>query len=348
MLKTKLLKRHSRAILFRLMLCILIGVSESVLAQPDNCREPVKKSDPHLDLLWHDFESLSSREMLGRKAGTEGAILARTFIISRFDELGVKTLSEHTLSTQESSTFDEKKALFDASGWLHEFNYRGKKQGANVVGVVPGAKVSDKFIVVTAHYDHLGKKRGKIYHGANDNASGVAAMFHMVRMLKNTVPHHSIVFIATDFEEAGLYGAKAFVKDGVLAKEAILINLNLDMIAQPGRKWRLYVTGTRSQPHFKSVVDEVISSAPICIKKGHDSPSWNYNRSHRVDWRRASDHWAFAKQDIAWLYLGVEDYRYYHKPSDTSDKILPSFYFGSVISSYRLLVALDHYYETNQ
>ena len=325
------------SVLCVLSLWLLVTISISVAAKPEDCRAPLSQSDPQLNLLWQDFETLSATEMQGRKAGTHGAQLARQFIISRFAESGLQTLSKLNLS-------DEKLALFDPKGWLHEFNYRGKKQGANVIGFMPGKMITDKFIVVTAHYDHLGKKKGKIYHGANDNASGVAAMFYMARKLKSSATQHSIVFVATDFEEAGLHGAKAFVRDNILKKENVLLNLNLDMIAQPGRDWRLYVSGTRSQPYFKSVVDEVISSAPICIKKGHDNPSWNYNRSHRINWRRASDHWAFAKQGIAWLYLGVNDYRYYHKPNDTADKIPSSFYFGSVTSSYRLLIALDHYF----
>jgi Zn-dependent M28 family amino/carboxypeptidase len=150
--------------------------------------------------------------------------------------------------------------------------------------------------------------------------------------------------LATDQEESGLYGAKAFLTDEVISKQQILLNINLDMIAQPGKKWRLYIAGTRKQPEFIGASDEAISASPICVERGLDYPSWNYNRRFKIDWRKSSDHYVFAKQDIPWLYLGAKDYRYYHTPRDTVDKIPQAFYFGSAITAYQLVFAMDKHF----
>jgi hypothetical protein len=325
---------------------LLLHVTNSLHAQPEDCRNPYSLSGPQYQKLWQDFETLSSEQMQGRRPGTEGAKLARAFIIDQFKKAGLQTL-------KESNIVKSQPELFDQGGWLHLFKpgrFSKEKKGANIVAVLkgsnPGQSKNSKAIVITAHYDHLGRQQGRIHYGANDNASGVAAMLFLARALQKDPLLHHVVFVATDYEEAGLFGSKAFVKDHVLPKDKILLNVNIDMIAQPGREWRLYVSGTRSQPHLKSPVERIIAKAPICVKTGLDSPSWDYDRRHRVDWRRASDHWAFVRQDIPWLYIGVKDYRYYHTPRDTTEKIPPEFYFGVVTAINQLITTLDGYFST--
>lgn len=317
---------------------IALGLlSFSLCAQPLSCREPESLTSPELTQLWQDFVTLSSEAMQGRKSGTEGARLAREYIVEQYRKSGLTPLHQQPA------------ANFDSSGWLQHFGLRGRKndkRGANVIGKIPGAKAPLRYIILTAHYDHLGTDGKRVFNGANDNASGVAAMLYIARMLQHQLPANSVLFVATDNEEDGLYGAKAFVEQAVVKKSQILLNVNLDMIAQPGKKWRLYVSGTRSQPWLGQPVDEVIAAAPVCVKRGNDGTSWNYNRRFRIDWRRASDHWEFARRDIPWLYLGVKDYRYYHTSRDTADKIPKSFYFGVAHSSFLLIIALDHYFNS--
>lgn len=332
---------------------LLIFVPRLTFAAPDDCRSPQAITDPYFAQLWLDFETLSSAEMQGRKPGTQGSEMARNYIIEQYASAGLKPfMSEPVLQKIAANTSADQGAASEKRHhqveWLHQFSLKSvfsrDKLGANIVGWIPGQRHPNKYIVLTAHYDHIGKKRGKIYYGANDNASGVAAMIYIARKLGQLNPAHSVVFVATDYEEAGLLGAKAFVKDQVIAPHKILININLDMIAQPGKTWRLYISGTRSQPQFKTAVSSVIEDAPICVKMGLDTSSWNHNRTHRIDWRKASDHWAFARNDIAWLYLGVKDYRYYHTPKDTVDKIPANFYFGSANAGFLLVIALEKFF----
>lgn len=310
-----------------------------VKAQPNSCREPRQLNTPALARLWEDLQHLSSDAMQGRKSGTVGAKLAREYIVERYKRLGLKPYLSGS------------KSYHDSSEWQHLFGLRGRKddsRGANVIGQIVGSKLPQQYMVLTAHYDHLGTRGRQIFNGANDNASGVAAMLYIADMLAEHKPANSVLFVATDNEEDGLYGARAFLEDNLQIKDKILINVNLDMIAQPGKDWRLYVSGTRSQSRFSELVDEVISVAPICVKKGNDGSSWNYNRSFRINWRTASDHWEFIKQDIPWLYLGVKDYRYYHTPRDTVDKIPKSFFFGVAHTSFLLIRVLDNAFATRR
>ena len=96
-------------------------------------------------------------------------------------------------------------------------------------------KPHPKYIVITAHYDHLGIQSGKLFYGADDNASGVAAMLAIASFLPMIDLHHSIIFLATDAEEKGLIGARVALDYFPIELSQIVFNLNLDMIAQVGK-----------------------------------------------------------------------------------------------------------------
>lgn len=100
----------------------------------------------------------------------------------------------------------------------------------NVFGMIKGKKVPDSLIVITAHYDHLGKVGKTIYRGANDNASGVALMIALSRYFSKKQPDYSMVFIAFAGEEAGLRGSQYFVENSPIDLKKIKLLLNFDMV----------------------------------------------------------------------------------------------------------------------
>ena len=111
-------------------------------------REPLGLLDE--TSLIRDLANLSSEKMSGRKTGSNGSFKARNFLQTRFTEIGLMNFSEHSEYIQTFS-----------------FPYpSSNKQGANIIGWLKGAKFPNKFIVVTAHYDHLGTKGTKVYYGA--------------------------------------------------------------------------------------------------------------------------------------------------------------------------------------
>lgn len=250
-----------------------------------------------------DIQQLSAAGMQGRKTATAGAELARQFISQRYSELGLQTVGD---------------------GYQHSFVYSRlpQKTGVNVIGVVPGCRYSQHYIAVTAHYDHLGQSGGKIYHGADDNASGVAAMLELAARLTQSCPAYSYIFIATDAEESGLYGSKAFVAAPAVPLSNIVLNLNLDMISRQDKRGKLYLTGARRFPALIAELEQNYSKLQFLHHRGLTrSP----RDSGRHDWPNASDHGPFHRAGIAYLFFGGQEHPHYHTPEDTWQRIEPDF-----------------------
>lgn len=267
-----------------------------------------------IELLKH-VKSLSSQAFEGRRTGTKGAVKARKYIINQFHALQVKPLGK---SFEEPFFFVKKK------------NY----EGVNVLGLVEGTKFPKKYIVISAHYDHEGIKNGKIYHGADDNASGLSALFAFAEYFKKNPPQHSVILAAFDSEELGLQGSKYFVKNTKIPLEDILINLNMDMISRSDKN-ELYVAGTSENKKLKYLMSNFNYSCNIKLLTGHDGYDGLDN------WTYASDHANFHKQGVPFLYFGVEDHKDYHEPSDTFENIHPEFYVEAVKTIIEVFKKVD-------
>jgi hypothetical protein len=179
-----------------------------------------------------------------------------------------------------------------------------------------------RYIVVTAHYDHIGvAANGQVYNGADDNASGTAALFALASHFKAKPTTNSLIFAALDGEESGLEGARAFVQTPPVEAGALVLNVNLDMIGRDPND-TLYVVGTRQQPFLKPYVERVAARAPIKLLMGHDDPA----QKGVEDWTRDSDHYAFCQAKIPCLYFGVEDFSNHHKTTDDYETMTHAFY----------------------
>lgn len=267
------------------------------------------------EFMLEDFRKLSHDAAEGRKTGTKGAEAARRFIIRQLSTMKAKSL---------------------VKGYRHPFSFVNNAndtiQGENIVAYVRGRL--QKAIVITAHYDHLGIKDGKIYNGADDNASGVAALLAMAEYFKRNKPNHTIVFAALDAEEMGLRGARAFVEDENIPMEMVILNVNMDMISKNDKN-ELYVAGTHHTPRFRQIL-EGVQTAPLKLMFGHDTPDLGYN-----DWTNSSDHAAFHAKGIPFVYFGVEDHENYHKDTDTFENINQAFYLKSTEAILSCVLALD-------
>lgn len=258
--------------------------------------------------LLNDIRFLASEELEGRKSLSEGNLKAREFIRQRFDSLGLT--SQYADHTQHFSL------NIPGSG-------ASSGQGANVVGFIPGME-SEKVMVITAHYDHLGKAGDGIFYGADDNASGTAGLLALAAYFSRNRPSNSIMFVAVDAEEMGLQGARALVKDFPFPLEDVLLNINLDMISRSEQN-ELYAAGTGHYPQFKPVLQEAAKGAEVDLAFGHDEPGTGSD-----DWTHASDHAAFHEQGIPFIYFGVEDHMDYHKTTDRYENIDQDFFYGAV------------------
>lgn len=253
--------------------------------------------------LLERLKTLSSDTFEGRRTGEKGSLLARAYIIKTFKELNVASFG---------------------SKYEHAFKFkaRGKEfDAANVLAQVKGTEFPDTYIVVSAHYDHLGVKDGAIYNGADDDASGIAALFSFAEYLTKNPPKYTVVLAAFDGEELGLQGAYYFVDKMKDAK--ILVNLNMDMISRSAKN-ELYVVGTPHNKKLKAIVDSFKNPTSSKLLIGHDGNDGEEN------WTTASDHGAFYKAKIPFLYFGNEDHAGYHNPSDDFENITPGFYKNAV------------------
>ena len=216
------------------------------------------------DLIKKHITVLSSDEMEGRKAGTQGIEKAARYIENEFKKIGL-------------NKFDE------LSTYRQEFNEKGLAL-FNVIGILEGNSKKDEFIVISAHYDHLGiNKNGNgdvIYNGANDNASGVAAVLALAKYFsKMKVNERSIIFVAFTAEEMGLIGSNYFGKK--INPKKIVAGINIEMIGKqsqfgPKTAW---ITGYNKST-FGEIIQKNLEGSDY---KVYPDPYLNFNLFFRSD-----------------------------------------------------------------
>ncbi|MFT5890245.1 MAG: Zn-dependent M28 family amino/carboxypeptidase [Dokdonia sp.] len=264
--------------------------------------------------LLERLKTLSSDTFEGRRTGEKGSLLARAYIIETFKELGVASFGN---TYEHAFKFESREKEFDA---------------ANVLAQVKGTEFPDTYIVVSAHYDHLGVQEGTIYNGTDDDASGIAALFAFAEYLTKNPSKHTVVLAAFDGEELGLKGAYYFVDK--MKNASILVNLNMDMISRSAKD-ELYVVGTPHNKALKAIIDDFENPTSSKLLIGHDG------NDDQEDWTAASDHGAFYKAKIPFLYFGNEDHAGYHNPSDDFENITPAFYKNAVQILLSVFIQID-------
>ena len=255
-----------------------------------------------------------------------GGERARAYVIERFKASGLTPIG-----TSFESPF-----TFTAAGrgGAAAAPPQAERTGVNVVGELAGTATPKRYIVITAHYDHIGVRNGEVFNGADDNASGTAALFALAKYFSANRPAASLLFVAFDGEESGLRGSRAFVASPPVAASSMVVNLNLDMIGRdPDDK--LFVVGTRLQPYLKPVIDRAAAVASVKLLTGHEDPA------EKEDWTRDSDHYAFMQAKIPALYFGVEDFANHHKASDDYDTMSHDFYVRVVETMVRVVREFD-------
>jgi len=298
-------------ILLLIVFCLTFQVAD-IFAQA----EPIESSlFDEKELLKH-VKSLSSDAFEGRRTGTKGATKARKYIVNQFHSLKVEPLDK---TFEQSFSFIEKRKAFEA---------------INILGLIKGTEVSKKYIVISAHYDHEGIKYGKVYNGADDNASGISALFAFAEYFKKFPPKHSVILAAFDGEELGLQGSKYYVNNSIIPSKDIIVNLNMDMISRSAKK-ELYVVGTSENKKLNYLITNSKHSSEIKLVRGHDGYDGLDN------WIYSSDHANFHKIGIPFLYFGVEDHKDYHEPSDDYKNIHPEFYTEAVNTIISVFQKID-------
>lgn len=267
-------------------------------------------------------ETLSSDALGGRAVGTPGNEAARGFLLKRFDALQLRRFGDrYTRSFTLLPTKDETTTA---------------TQGINMIGWIAGETPGEgPAIILTAHYDHLGTVDDQIHNGADDNASGAAAVIAVTESFTRFPPKHDVIIALLDAEEVGLLGARDLVRNPPIDAARIALNINLDMVSRSDAG-ELYVAGTYHTPALIPLVQRVMTTAPTTLIIGHDRPEDGPN-----DWTLQSDHGPFHEAGYPFLYFGVEDHAGYHDPSDDYDAITHDFFLRSADTIIQAVRAAD-------
>lgn len=332
--------RLSRRTRFTIVLAVLVvlGIERAVEWQRTSvplahatASTAVTRLDRERMLL--DLGILASDRFQGRATETPGGALAAEMIQARYRELGLSSFGgqfERPFGFVHRSI----RAL-----WRRNRPFVKEYTGAkNVVGYLPGTDQPDDFFVLSAHFDHLGVIGGQTYHGADDNASGTAALLAIAAYVKAHPLRHSTVFAAFDAEELGLRGSRAFVYSMPMARDKVRLNLNIDMIGRAD-SGRLFVAGITQHPELRPLVVRAAQDVAVPIHLGHDRPM--YLTGLTDNWTTASDHGSFEEVGVPWLYFGVEDHGDVHQPTDTADRIDAAFYSGAAEAVLSALLEAD-------
>ncbi len=184
---------------------------------------------------------------------------------------------------------------------------------SNVVGLIPGTdpKLKEEFIVLSAHHDHVGLEGGKMHPGADDNASGTAAILEVARLLRDAQPRRGILVLSVSGEEIGLWGSQAFAVAPPVALDHIQADINLDMIGRNAID-ELNVTPAFLDGAVGTLTrDARLLGARQGIRLLAEADKYWYR----------SDHYSFAKQGIPAIFFFGGMHTDYHEASDTPDKI---------------------------
>jgi Zn-dependent M28 family amino/carboxypeptidase len=280
--------------------------------------------------LMRELAVLASPEFEGRRTGTPGSLRARPWIVEQFRAAGLTPagMSEYLQPFTFSTT--DRRALLPGGR-----PFRTDYSAANVIGRLAGREPRARLLVVTAHYDHLGIREGRIYPGADDNASGVVTLLAAARYFREHPPRHPMLFAALEGEEQGQYGARALLDSPLLDRSAVAMNINLDMVSRSDRR-EIYAAGSAFAPWLVPILQDVQMRAAVKILFGHDRPG-----EALEDWTHSSDHGPFHEARIAWLYFGVEDHPDYHQPTDTADRVDAGFFGDAADMIVEALRSID-------
>jgi hypothetical protein len=251
-----------------------------------------------------DVQTMADDSMQGRGLGSSGLEASAEYIAEQFEDAGLEPAGD------DGSYFQS----FDVTG------EDGKQLTVrNVLGVIPGTNADwkEESVVLSAHYDHLGlgwpdakaDSKGKIHNGADDNASGVAVMLELARTLgKSMEPARSIVFAAFTGEEAGLLGARHYVKTTRrYPADKVMGNLNIDTVGRLGDN-KLLVLGSTSAREWKFI----FMGASFVTGVQTEMPTQDIDSSDQV---------AFIEAGVPAVQFFSGASPDYHKPTDTMDKL---------------------------
>jgi len=316
---SRLLRNLGFACGFLLLVPACGGGSNPAPAPPPNpTTQDFTPTSPRLAMqpLLDDLGYLASPTLAGRRVDSVGNATARTYLENRFQTLGLSYYG-----TGYAQTFSDPPS---------------QASGTNVVGYLSGSETPGSVILISAHFDHIGSRNGLVCPGADDNASGTAAVLQLAAYFKAHPPAHTLIFALFDGEEQGLWGSEAFASQPPIPLSQIKLVYNLDMIAQ-GTMGRIFVGGTSlgsypaaTNAFLRNTVIQGFSTSKVEVRPDFET------------YDAYSDQQPFRVRGVPFLFFSVgDDDPYYHTPADTYESIPKVFYWAAVEAILDTLLRLD-------
>lgn len=251
---------------------------------------------------------LASDDLKGRETGTAGEAKAASYIADHFKQFGLSPAGDESTYFQE---FRVNMSILNTPHNTDSVSFPEEERIArNVVGLLEGNREPNSYIIIGAHYDHLGTgKFGSLYqnndttihNGADDNASGTAGVLELAQYFSKYPTDRTLVFIAFSGEEMGLLGSQYFVENPGFSLEQSMAMINMDMIGRLNNE-QLLIFGTGTSDGWQTLISKANTDS-LSIKSIPDGVG-------------ASDHTSFYNKEIPVLHYFTDTHSDYHRPSD--------------------------------
>ena len=304
-----------------LSLAVTLQACATTVARPDfgggAASAARNRADAHA--IHTDIAFLASDRLEGRGTGTPGNDSAAAFIARRFASLGLQkvdsSFAQHFVAHPLAAHNETPLALATE----------------NVVALLPGSdpQLRRQYVVVGAHFDHLGRstfgaldpdRKNVIRRGADDNASGTAAVLELARLFAEAPPKRSLLFVTFSGEELGLLGSEYFVSNSPLALDSAVAMVNFDMVGRL-RGDKLIVYGVATATELPALLDSANVSASSV--RSTAQPLWRTPLQITAlgDGFGPSDHSSFYARNIPVLHFFTDLHEDYHSAGDVVSKI---------------------------
>jgi Zn-dependent M28 family amino/carboxypeptidase len=197
----------------------------------------------------------------------------------------------------------------------------------NIIGYVKGASQTDQYVIVSAHYDHIGQRGDDVFYGADDNGSGTSTILELAQAFSKAAkegyaPSRNIVFLLVTGEEKGLLGSEYYVNNPLFPLEQTIVDVNVDMVGRVDEKYKnnpeyIYVIGSDRLSSQLHKINETMNQR-------YTQLTLDYTYNDEKDPNRyyyRSDHYNFAEKEIPSIFYFNGVHEDYHKTTDTIDKI---------------------------
>jgi aminopeptidase YwaD len=273
-----------------------------------------------------DIDYLASDALEGRGTGTPGNDSAAAYLAREYARLGLTKIERATTCPEMRAGVRE--CVVGRASYLQYFSARstaaahaglpGELPTQNVIAMQPGtdASLRGEYVIIGAHFDHLGRlsfdamdpeAKDAIRHGADDNASGTAAVLELARRFHAAPARRSIIFVNFSGEELGDLGSEYFVEHPPVALDSVSAMLNFDMVGRL-RDDKLLVYGVATATEMRAIVDSANAEAPLAITALGDGFG-------------PSDHASFYAKKVPVLQFFTDMHEDYHKATDIASKI---------------------------